>query len=175
MPFHREKINRPHKVLRVDSIIDGLKRFRELYKGRIWLEVMLVRNLNDGAEELMRIRDVISDIGADRVFLNTVVRPPAEIYARPLSRDEVIGARKLLDNDCEVIAEFHGRRTEDTPDVENAIVEMAKRRPLTITDIANVLGISDENAEEYVNSLKDSGKLAEREQERARYLICTKN
>ncbi len=39
------KINRPHDVLNLDSIIRGLKRFRKMYKGRIWLEVMLIKKL----------------------------------------------------------------------------------------------------------------------------------
>ena len=169
------KINRPHEALEIDTIIDGLKRFRVFYKGQIWLEVMLVKNLNDNAKELLRIKNVISEIQPDKVCLNTVVRPPAEIYAKALSTHEMIAARNFLDKDCEVIAEFHARRTEEVGDVENAIVEMTRRRPLTITDIANVLGISDANAEKYVNSLKDSGRLKEREQKMSRYLIYIKN
>jgi wyosine [tRNA(Phe)-imidazoG37] synthetase (radical SAM superfamily) len=169
-----EKINRPHRALEIDTIVEGLKRFRVSYKGRIWLEVMLAKNFNDSREELLRIKNVISEIQPDKVWLNTVVRPPAEIYAKPLGRDEMTDAKNLLDKNCEVIAEFHGRKAGAMQDVENAIVEMAKRRPLTITDIANVLGISDANAEKYVNGLKDSGKLKEREHETTKYLICNK-
>jgi hypothetical protein len=38
--------------------------------------------------------------------------------------------------------------------VEDAIVEMAQRHPLTIIDIPNVIGISEINAKQWVNSLK---------------------
>jgi wyosine [tRNA(Phe)-imidazoG37] synthetase (radical SAM superfamily) len=170
-----EKINRPHEALKIDSIVDGLKRFRVLYRGQIWLEVMLVKNVNDNIKELRRIRNVISEIQPDKVCLNTVVRPPAEIYARPLGRDEMIAAKNLLDKNCEVIAEFHGRKAEEVQHVENAILEMSQRRPLTIIDIANVFGISETNAEKYVNSLKESGRLKEKKYKKAKYLIYNKN
>jgi wyosine [tRNA(Phe)-imidazoG37] synthetase (radical SAM superfamily) len=157
------KINRPHDALKLDSIIQGLKKFRMIYKGKIWLEVMLIKDFNDSVEELSRMRNAISGIQPDRVYLNTVVRPPSEIYAKPLSSDEMMTVKNYFDNRCEVIAEFHGQKIGEAQNVEDAIIEMTKRRPLTIIDIANVLGVSETNAKTWVNALKDSGKLKERQ------------
>ncbi len=157
-----KKINRPHKALEIDSIIEGLKRFRLSYKGQIWLEVMLIRNINNNTKELSMIRNAISAIHPDKVYLNTVVRPPSEIYAKPLNSDEMIATKNFLAASCEVIAEFHGERVAETQNVECAIVEMAKRRPMTITDIANALGISEANAKNWVNCLKKSVRLQEK-------------
>ena len=164
-----EKINRPHAVLNIDSVIEGLKRFREMYKGRIWLEVMLVKNFNGNTKELLRIKKTISGIRPDRVYLNTVARPPAEIFAKPLSDDEMIAVKNYLDGNCEVIAEFHGKNIGEAQNVEDAIVEMTKRRPVTIIDIANVLGVSETNAKTWVNGLRDSGKLKERRYKEKKY------
>ncbi len=166
------KINRPHDVLNLDSIIRGLKRFRKMYKGRIWLEIMLVKNFNDNTEELLRIKNAISEIQPDRVYLNTVVRPPSEIYAKPLGRDEMMAVKKILDKSCKVIAEFHDQTVGEVQNVEDAIVEMAKRRPLTIIDIANIIGISEVNAKQWVNSLKEAGKLKERQYKEKKYYSC---
>ncbi len=153
------KINRPHPVLNSVSIIRGLQRFRQEYSGKIWLEVMLIKDFNDDEEALADIRSAISEIRPDKVYLNTVVRPPAEKYARPLDRKEMLAVKRMLDQKCEVIAEFHGHKVGDTKDVEEAIIEMAKRRPVTITDMANVLGISDRNAKRWVKGLEQSGSL----------------
>lgn len=154
------KINRPHPVLNSASIIRGLQLFREEYKGMIWLEVMLVKDFNDDAESLLDIRNAISEIRPEKVYLNTVVRPPAENFAKPLNSNEMLSAKGILDQNCEVIAEFRGHKTDETKDVEEAIVAMTKRRPVTITDIANVLGISDANAERWANDLEKAGKLS---------------
>jgi len=163
------KINRPHDALKLDSIIQGLKKFRMIYKGRIWLEVMLIKDFNDSTEELSRIRNAISGIQPDRVYLNTVVRPPSEMYAKLLSSDEMMTVKNYFDNRCEVIAEFHGQKIGEAQNVEDAIIEMTKRRPLTSIDIANVLGVSETNAKTWINILKYSGKLQERQYKGERY------
>lgn len=163
------KINRPHDVLNLDSIIRGLKRFRKIYKGRIWLEVMLIKNFNDNTEELSRIKITISDIQPDRVYLNTVVRPPSEIYAKPLDRDEMMAVKNFLDRSCEVITEFHGQKVGEVQNVGDAIVEMTKRRPVTIIDIANVIGISVANAQQMIKGLKSKGKLKEKQYQKEKY------
>jgi wyosine [tRNA(Phe)-imidazoG37] synthetase (radical SAM superfamily) len=164
-----EKINRPHDALKIDSIIKGLKRFRELYKGQIWLEIMLIKNFNDNSKELLRIKNAISEIQPDRVYLNTVVRPPSEIYAKPLDRDEMMAVKNFLDKSCEVIAEFYGQKVGEVQNVEDAIVEMTKRRPVTIVDIANVIGISVANAQQMIKGLKAKGKLKEKQYQKEKY------
>ena len=41
-----EIINRPDPDIRIDMMIDGLKRFRYEFKGKVWLEVMLIKDVN---------------------------------------------------------------------------------------------------------------------------------
>ena len=164
-----EKINRPHKSLKIQTIIDGLTTFRRHYKGQMWLEIMFVQGFNNSHNELLFLKTAASQIQPDKIYLNTVVRPPAETYAKPLSGDEMIAVRNYLGQNCEVIAEFHEQKIGEAENVEEAIVAMTKRRPVTITDIANVLGISDANAERWVNGLKESGKLKERLYKDQRY------
>jgi wyosine [tRNA(Phe)-imidazoG37] synthetase (radical SAM superfamily) len=164
-----ENVNRPHKSLHIGTIIDGLKKFRGSYKGQIWLEIMLVKDFNNDGAELLLLKKAVSKICPDKIYLNTVVRPPSEIYAKPLSQSEMISVKNFFDQSCEVITEFHRQRVEEANNVEEAIIDMAQRRPLTIEDIANVLGVSTANAEEYVNGLKKSGKLKERQYKEEKY------
>ena len=156
-------VNRPHHLLNIETIIDGLKAFRKRYRGRMWLEIMLIKDFNDSIEELSLIRDAISEIQPDRVHLNTVIRPPSELFAKPLSREEMAAVKKILDEDCEIVAEFHGQSTGEAQNVEEAIVEMAKRRPITIVDIANVLGISETNAGQMIRGLREKSRLEEKQ------------
>jgi hypothetical protein len=65
----------------------------------------------------------------------------------------IMAVKKILDKSCKVIAEFHDQTVGEVQNVEDAIVEMAKRRPLTIIDIANVIGISEVNDRQRVNSM----------------------
>ena len=45
-----QRINRPHASLNTKMIIRGLDDFAGKFPGKIWLEVMLVRGLNDSKE-----------------------------------------------------------------------------------------------------------------------------
>ncbi len=60
------------------------------------------------------MRNAISEIRPDRVHLNTVVRPPSLISAKPLNREEMAAVKKFPDEDCEIVAEFHGHRDGET-------------------------------------------------------------
>ena len=79
-----KKINRQAEGITVSDVIDGLKEFRKEYAGEVRLEVMAVAGLNDTKKEVDELRQAIGIIRPDSIDLNTVVRPPAESYAKPL-------------------------------------------------------------------------------------------
>jgi len=163
------RINRPHYSLNIQSIMKGMKEFRSVYKGRLWLEVMLVKGFNDDRQELSQMKEALTRISPDKVYLNTVIRPPSERYAEPLSAAEMVSIKNYLDANCEVISEFHKKRSAGDKDIRGSIIEMTKRRPLTVTDIAGVLGISEKNAESIIGTLKAEHTLAEKKHERKKY------
>ena len=58
------KINRPHKGLHFERIVDGLVKFRNEYKGQIWLEVFIVEGINTSDTQLENISHIIGRIQA---------------------------------------------------------------------------------------------------------------
>jgi wyosine [tRNA(Phe)-imidazoG37] synthetase (radical SAM superfamily) len=90
------KINRSHRAIRVEQVVEGLVRFRAEYAGRLWLEIMLVRGVNDGEASLRALREAIDRIAPDRVFVNTPVRPPAEAGVGGPSEEALARARRTL-------------------------------------------------------------------------------
>ena len=135
------KVNRPHPSLNMTKIIDGLVRFRKEYKGQIWLEVMLVDGVNDGLPHLKKLKEAIALIKPDKVQLNTVVRPPAEKFARALSLEELENIQSFLGSTAEIIADFWTRdQVASARDTGEAILSTVKRRPMTAQDISLSLG-----------------------------------
>jgi wyosine [tRNA(Phe)-imidazoG37] synthetase (radical SAM superfamily) len=136
------QVNRPHAGIKAAKIVDGLARFRRRFKGRIWLEVMLVRGINDGPAHLRRLREAIDRIQPDRVQINTVVRPPAEKTARPLTAEALERARRILGPKAEVIADFRrAKQAAAAPDASAALLSALGRRPMTAADLARGLGL----------------------------------
>ena len=44
------KINRPLPELAFAQLVDGIGAFRDQYRGKLWVEVMLVQGLNDSEQ-----------------------------------------------------------------------------------------------------------------------------
>lgn len=155
-----EEINRPHTSLKIKDIIAGLKKFRAQYEGQIWLEIMLVKGINDSPEHIQKLKEAIDETQPDKVQLNTVVRPPAEAYARALTPDELENICKKLGEKCETIADF--TQMDQFPqqkNLEKKIFSMIQRRPLTLSDISASLGKHRDQVLKYLNILTGEGKI----------------
>lgn len=145
------RVDRNHRDLRVVDIIEGLKLFRRGYRGKIWLEIMLVKGINDSVEHVVALRKAAWEMKPDRVQLNTVVRPPAEKSAKPMSRDELEQVQLLFGPNTDIIGEAKskGLRTKDQgptrPDA--AILATVQGRPVTKLDLVCSLGIAPREIE----------------------------
>ncbi|MBN2536794.1 radical SAM protein [candidate division WOR-3 bacterium] len=136
------KVNRAHQGLVVEDIIQSLVTFRRHFRGRMWLEVMLVRDVNDAPAHVVKLRQAAWRIRPDRVHLNTVVRPPAESWAGPLDRDDLEQVRVLFGPGTEIADSALRRAKRRTgQDPERAIYELVRNRPVTFADMERSLGI----------------------------------
>ncbi len=153
-------VNHPHASLDAARMIDGLVRFRKEFPGQIWLEVMLVRGVNDTPAHVRALRDATAAIRPDRVQLNTVVRPPARASARPLSPRELGRIARALGGGAEVVADFGPRRgAAGKADPQEAILAMVRRRPVTAGDIAASLGAHHDEVIKAVAHLLAAGRI----------------
>ena len=105
-------VNRPHPGLSVEDIEAGLIAFREVYAHALWAEVFLVPGVNDTVEELMALREMLARIRPDKIQLNTLDRPGAEAWVKPLDADGLARAASLLQT-AELIASPRGRFSDD--------------------------------------------------------------
>jgi wyosine [tRNA(Phe)-imidazoG37] synthetase (radical SAM superfamily) len=72
-----ERIDRPYPGIKVQDILSALEALRREFKGKIWLEVMLVKGINDSPAHLEKLAAAIARIGPDKVQLNSPVRATA--------------------------------------------------------------------------------------------------
>ncbi len=157
------KINRPHPGFSVGKVIEGLVEFRKVYRGQIWLEILFCKGVNDGKEELLKMKKVVGRMQPDRIHLNTVVRPPCEKQAVPLDQKEMEEIRAFFGDKASVISEFdrHPPMVLER-DIEQEILEILKRRPLSATDLSKGMGISKDKLDGYIKPLMKEGKIQSR-------------
>lgn len=147
-----KKIHRPIQSITLNRTLEGLVKFRKIYKGQIWLELMLIKGLNDTKQELNALKKIINKIKPDKIQLNTVVRPPSEKYAKAVSRWQLNKIKKMLGKKCEVVAEF--KKTSNLIELiprRKIILAYLKRRPGTFNDLQKSLGM---NANELIKNLE---------------------
>jgi wyosine [tRNA(Phe)-imidazoG37] synthetase (radical SAM superfamily) len=155
-----KRINRPHPSLDVEKILEGLTIFRKEYSKKIWLEIMLIRNVNDDPDELKKMAQIVAALNVDRIQLNTVTRPPSEETAGRLEESELTAICGLFGPACEVICSFD-KATEMPAQAEwtNIILETLRRRPLTFDDMVKVTGLSHFQAKTRLKVLEKEGVI----------------
>lgn len=157
-----KKINRPKSTLRIEDYLQGLIDLRLEYKGKIWLEILLLKNYNDSKEELDLIKKAILKINPDSIQLNTLDRPGAVAGLIPLTKDEMQGIIDFWDlPNVEIIASPPERTNIDSysGDIEMAILETITRRPCTLEDMHNFLGIHINEINKYLGVLEANNKI----------------
>jgi len=83
-------INAPMKDIKIDIIINAIKEFRNVYKGKLALQIMLMEGNRVYASE---IASMSRYIGPDEVHLNTPVRP---CNVKALGKDEMAAIEKYF-------------------------------------------------------------------------------
>jgi wyosine [tRNA(Phe)-imidazoG37] synthetase (radical SAM superfamily) len=155
-----KKINQPHHEITVEKVIEGMIEFRKVYRGEIWLEILLCKGINDCQNELQRLQEAIGRIQPDRIHLNTVVRPPSEQWAIPLTQGELEAIRQFLGEKASIISEFD-RHLEPVPgkDFQQVILKTLKRRPLSLADLTVRMGIPSDEITHSIDQLMREGKI----------------
>jgi wyosine [tRNA(Phe)-imidazoG37] synthetase (radical SAM superfamily) len=97
-----ERVDRPHKAIQVSKVIDGLLELRKEFKGKIWLEVMLVRGVNDDIRYIKKLKEVLDTINPDKIQLNSPVRTTAEDNILPVDKSKLEKIKEILGEKAEI-------------------------------------------------------------------------
>ena len=159
--FHA--VNRPHESISFDRMLEGLIRFREEYYGEYWLEVFLLAGHTVIDSEIHKIVECVNRIKPDRVQLNTATRPTAEDYAVMVDSKRMADLARRFDPSAEVIADYRGiHARSDFAAGRDSVLEMIRRRPCSLEDVADGLGMHRNEAIKYVEELDAEGLLEKR-------------
>jgi wyosine [tRNA(Phe)-imidazoG37] synthetase (radical SAM superfamily) len=151
--MHRA-VNRPHEGISFENVLKGLIDLRREFRGQYWLEIFLLAGHTAIDAEVAGLIKCVDLIKPDRVQLNTVARPPAESYAVGASHDRMLKLASMFSPPAEVISDAQAmfEQPEFSAGLED-VLEMLRRRPCSIDDIANGLGIHRAQAVKYVEEL----------------------
>jgi len=99
-----KKINQSLNSIKVEDIIKGIIDFRKMFHNDLWVEIMLVKGVNDYESNYQSLHNALELIKANKVHINTVVRDPSFGFAKPLNVEELLFAKQIIGNNAELIS-----------------------------------------------------------------------
>jgi wyosine [tRNA(Phe)-imidazoG37] synthetase (radical SAM superfamily) len=113
-------VNRPAPGLHFDRIKDGIKLFRDRYRGKLALQIMFIEVNKDYASEIAALARQVSP---DEVQIDTPLRPSK---VKPLPREDIASIREKFNNLRNVITVYEAPKPEVLP---LDLAETLRRRP----------------------------------------------
>ncbi len=155
-----QQINRPAEGLTLAQHVEGLVAFRDEFKGQLWLETMIVAGINDSDEEVQQLQSLVARIRPDQIQLNTVVRPPAEDAVQAASSDRLARIAELLGPTAEVIVDRRAKHMpSDMVRLREDVLATLERRPCTLDDVVEGMGIHHNEAIKHLTDLLSDGLI----------------
>ena len=125
------KIDRPAAGLTFSQHVEGLVAFRREYKGRLWIEVMLLGGVNDSDEALHDLAVVLKEINPDMVHLVLPTRPAPEQKILLPSDERIERAIAILSEVTSVVHPLKGNMDlRSAPDLLKAVTAIISRHPV---------------------------------------------
>jgi wyosine [tRNA(Phe)-imidazoG37] synthetase (radical SAM superfamily) len=134
------KINRPLKSLTLDKVVSGIAAFSKVYRGDIWLEIMMVKDINDDDASLKGFEQLINRIKPDKVFLNLPQRPSPLVKTSLMPpKDRITKFQRRISNICSLVKARVGSGGTGFSVTGSDILESLRRRPQTLEQLAGGL------------------------------------
>ena len=154
------QIDRPHPALTFERLTGGLKAFRQSYRGKLWVELMLLKGLNDDEAALRDLAAVLRDIGPDEVHVLLPDRPPAETWVQPTDEEGLLRAAAILGDTAHMVHPAAGEFDLGGYDnVMDAVIAIITRHPMCEDQLESALKRwAPEQVRATLAGLKTSGR-----------------
>ncbi len=127
------QIDRPHRRLRLEAILQGIVDFARDYNGVLATETMLIAGINDDEASLLDIGEFLKGIDPDVSYISVPIRPPAESWAQMPSPERLCLAYSVFSQRMErveLLAGYEGDSFDFTGEAKDDILAIASVHPM---------------------------------------------
>ncbi|RVZ21142.1 radical SAM protein [Helicobacter pylori] len=147
-----ERVDKPYSK-DIDKILEGILSFSQIYQGQLVAEVLLIKGVNDNANNLKRIADFLKKINIARVDLSTIDRP-SSFKAPKLSEDELLKCSLFFEGLCVSLPKRTATQADQAKKLISCgideLLALISRRPLSAEEAPLIL---DPNAFKHLETL----------------------
>lgn len=154
------KIDRPHHGIVIEQIAQRVIEFSRFYKGKLFMEVLFVKGLNDTKEEAAKLNELFLQLNATRIDLGTVDRPPA-YPIEGISYQELYELSFCFDAALPIHIASRAKAAPTTANYDDeAILNTLDKRPLTLNDVDLLF---DESTKARLMAMLQAGAIIKKE------------
>ena len=167
------RINLPHRDLRLDVILDGIRRFATGYSGMLVTDTMLLAGINDDADTLAATAEFLAGIAPQTAYLAIPTRPTtvAGVHgtdeAGLIRAHEIYAAKGLR---VELLTSHETGHFAHTGDARADLLAITAVHPMRETAVRELL-VEDQAEWVVVEALLAEGAIALVEHEGDRFYL----
>lgn len=166
------KIDRPHRSLSLERIMEGMREFARSYKGELATETMLVQGINDSEDSIESVAEFLADLKPSRAYLSVPTRPPAEDVRAPAA-DRLNMAYQILSSKLKQVEYLVGYEGEDfsfLDDAKKELLAITAVHPMSEEAVKRFLDQAG-TGWELISKLMGQGEISEVEYEGRRFYM----
>ena len=168
-----KKINKPHKSLKLEKIMEGILDFSLSFKGDLTTETMLIQGVNDKIKSIEETAYFIEGLHPIKSYLSIPIRPPAETWVKPISKTILNSAYQIFKKhgiDVEYLIDYEGNNFGFIDNIEEDILSIASVHPIRKDGLISLLKKSNNNWD-IVKKLLSEDKLIEVEYNKKKFYL----
>ena len=167
------KVDRPNRNLSLKDILNSMLKFKEIFKGKIITETMLVKDINDNNQHIRKVADFLGQLKPSRAYLSIPIRPPADSWVQSPSEEVVNQSYNLFKekvDQVECLIGYEGNAFAFTGEVEEDILSITSVHPMREDAMKDFLRRANSDWL-VIERLIKQGKLVESEYEGHKFYI----
>lgn len=170
-----KRINRPHKDLKLDAVLEGIREFANEFEGTVISETMRIDGINYG-DEFEKVADFLKHLKRlDKAYIAIPTRPPAEEWVKPAKEETLnaafqVFAEKLGEDRVEFLIGYEGNAFAFTGRVEEDLLSITAVHPMRKEAVEEFLKKANTDWR-VIEKLMEQDKLIELEYEGNKYYM----
>jgi wyosine [tRNA(Phe)-imidazoG37] synthetase (radical SAM superfamily) len=169
------RVNRPHKDIKLNMVLKGIREFTEEFRGTLVSETMLIGNTDYG-NEFERIAEFLAELKKlNKAYIAIPTRPPTEKWVKRAKEDVINAAfqvfsKKLGASRVEYLVDYEGNAFASTGNVEEDLLSITAVHPMREEAVKKLLKKADADWQ-VIEKLLGENKLVELEYEGNTYYL----
>lgn len=167
------RLDRPHRALKLDAILDGMLEFARGHQGEVTTETMLISGMNDSPQEAEALADFLSRLAPRTAYIAIPTRPPAESWAEPPGEEALNAFYQHVSANLErteYLIGYEGNAFASTGNAEEDLLSITAVHPMRREAVERLLARAEADWS-VVEAMVSAGKLTASEYKGNTYFL----